>query len=181
VSDTATVETLTAEVRVLMVGSRQVTLSVAKQLDVRLLSDVTVFGRVKLASDRDYVIGADAEGRLVLAAYERLGAIGTPYVVDTDLDGGKIIVCAAYVRRARHDLQITLKFQGRSVVFDLDGVQTCGIKEHENYFDMRATCEHWDTNGLEGSIQRVLDEHDAERDRHKAAGEAPLIVLAGLR
>lgn len=37
---TATVETLTAEVRVLMVGSRQVTLSVFKQLDeVELESD----------------------------------------------------------------------------------------------------------------------------------------------
>ena len=32
-TDTATVETLTAEVRVLMVGNRQITLSVAKQLD----------------------------------------------------------------------------------------------------------------------------------------------------
>ena len=32
-TNTATVETLTAEVRVLMVGSRQITLSVARQLD----------------------------------------------------------------------------------------------------------------------------------------------------
>lgn len=49
---TATIETLTAEVRVLMVGSRQVTLSVAKQLDrASFLEDapdaITPFGRVK--------------------------------------------------------------------------------------------------------------------------------------
>jgi len=49
---TATIETLTAEVRVLMVGSRQVTLSVAKQLDrTSFFEDgpgaITPFGRVK--------------------------------------------------------------------------------------------------------------------------------------
>ena len=51
-SKTATVETLTAEVRVLMVGNRQITLSVAKQLD-RIdyygygIDAITPFGRIK--------------------------------------------------------------------------------------------------------------------------------------
>ena len=49
---TATVETLTAEVRVLMVGSRQVTLSVFKQLDVVPLAEIEVFGRT--SSGREY-------------------------------------------------------------------------------------------------------------------------------
>lgn len=45
---TATVETLTAEVRVLMVGNRQVTLSVYKQLDEYLSEPGWVnFGRVR--------------------------------------------------------------------------------------------------------------------------------------
>jgi hypothetical protein len=45
-SKTATVETLTAEVRVLMVGSRQVTLSVYGQLDWAEYEDMEAFGRV---------------------------------------------------------------------------------------------------------------------------------------
>lgn len=44
--NTATVETLTAEVRVLMVGSRQITLSVAKQLDWVKPADIDPFGRI---------------------------------------------------------------------------------------------------------------------------------------
>lgn len=56
-STTATVETLTAEVRVLMVANRQITLSVARQLD-RIdwpwgdppLSEFTPFGRVRTGS-----------------------------------------------------------------------------------------------------------------------------------
>ncbi len=45
---TATVETLTAEVRVLMVGNRQVTASVAKQLDHVALSELEIMGRVRI-------------------------------------------------------------------------------------------------------------------------------------
>jgi len=45
-TNTATVEVLTAEVRVLMVGSRQVTLSVWKQLDYVDPLYVMAFGRV---------------------------------------------------------------------------------------------------------------------------------------
>jgi hypothetical protein len=48
---TATVETLTAEVRVLMVGSRQVTLSVVRQLDIAKPDQIMPFGRVRAARD----------------------------------------------------------------------------------------------------------------------------------
>jgi TPP-dependent indolepyruvate ferredoxin oxidoreductase alpha subunit len=49
VSDTTitTVETLTAQVRVLMVGNRQITLSVAKQLDEVRPHVIHPFGRIK--------------------------------------------------------------------------------------------------------------------------------------
>ena len=46
-SATATVEVLTAEVRVLMVGSRQITLSVYRQLDYAEPADLEPFGRVR--------------------------------------------------------------------------------------------------------------------------------------
>ncbi len=69
----ARVEVLTAEVRVLMVGSRQVTLSVYGQLDRVALHTMTPFGRVsvKRRSDPDDpwcqidVVGADRGGALV--------------------------------------------------------------------------------------------------------------------
>jgi hypothetical protein len=45
---TATVETLTAEVRVLMVGNRQITLSVHRQLDHVRPYSIIPFGRVNV-------------------------------------------------------------------------------------------------------------------------------------
>ena len=56
-STTATVETLRAEVRVLQVGSRQITQSVARQLDDVPFEEIEVFGRIHLydADDRDRV------------------------------------------------------------------------------------------------------------------------------
>jgi hypothetical protein len=66
---TATVETLTAEVRVLMVGSRQVTMSVYDQLDWAALDEIEPFGRVaprKAEAGHVYVIGRHTEsGALV--------------------------------------------------------------------------------------------------------------------
>lgn len=75
---TATVETLTAEVRVLMIGSRQVTLSVYKQLDVVPLHTMTPFGRVNPAADDSQlsgsvirVVGADRDGNLVASWFSK--------------------------------------------------------------------------------------------------------------
>ena len=50
-ANTATVQTLTAEVRVLMVGSRQITMSVFKQLDHRPIEEIELFGRVSVPND----------------------------------------------------------------------------------------------------------------------------------
>jgi hypothetical protein len=74
---TARVEVLTAEVRVLMVGSRQVTLSVYAQLDQVDHGEVEPFGRVAprdADTDYVYVVGAstrDADrGSLVRSRYQ---------------------------------------------------------------------------------------------------------------
>jgi hypothetical protein len=68
----ATVEVLTAEVRVLMVGSRQVTLSVAKQLDQVDPDDIEPFGRIRTGARLPFaatgmieVIGKADDGSLV--------------------------------------------------------------------------------------------------------------------
>ena len=67
----STVETLTAEVRVLTVGNRQITQSVAKQLDEVPIDRIDPFGRVKLSGNDfrgRYVIGSDTlTGALVLS------------------------------------------------------------------------------------------------------------------
>lgn len=66
---TATVQTLTAEVRVLQVGSRQVTLSVYKQLDYKPHDDLELFGRVHATKDLPpndiELVGRDSNGVLV--------------------------------------------------------------------------------------------------------------------
>lgn len=63
------IDVLTAEVRVLMVGSRQVTLSVARQLDVVSPSAIKPFGRIRMIRDAPtgyiQVIGSDIDDNLV--------------------------------------------------------------------------------------------------------------------
>lgn len=80
----ATVEVLTAEVRVLMVGSRQVTLSVYKQLDVAILGrEFEIFGRIRAgrfaaatgyAKDVIEVVGA-RDGTLCASWLRRSGGL----------------------------------------------------------------------------------------------------------
>jgi hypothetical protein len=67
-SETATVELLTAEVRVLQVGRRQITLSVYRQLDSVTSDEIEPFGRV--ADIRDPCVGVRVVGR-----HRRTGAL----------------------------------------------------------------------------------------------------------
>lgn len=72
---TATVETLAASVNVLQYGNRQITLSVAKQLDVVSPYSIEPMGRVRLGkNDRPEtsVIGSDESGNLVTADFHQL-------------------------------------------------------------------------------------------------------------
>lgn len=72
---TTTVETLTAEVRALMIGRRQVTLSVYRQLDTAPWDDVEPFGRVRDGKDTAagiYIVGRHREtGDLVRSSIDR--------------------------------------------------------------------------------------------------------------
>lgn len=76
----AAVEVLTAEVRVLMVGSRQVTLSVFRQLDCVPADVIEPMGRVTDSRDGDsedrWVIGRDDGGTLCRS---KLWPDGTPF------------------------------------------------------------------------------------------------------
>jgi len=73
----ATVEVLTAEVRALMVGSRQITLSVFRQLDWVTWDDILPMGRVNDNRDADYqdrlLVGRDrGNGSLVRCNLNRV-------------------------------------------------------------------------------------------------------------
>lgn len=70
-SSSATVETLTAEVRVLMVGSRQVTLSVYNQLDWVPSSEIEPLGRVNPKDALHgwaYIVGRNNDGGALVRA-----------------------------------------------------------------------------------------------------------------
>lgn len=178
-SETATVETLTAEVRVLMVGNRQITLSVAKQLDVVSLEDLKVFGRIKLGREYEWLIGSDADGRLALAMYD-LAVLRRPAYVDSeDLDGGQVTVCSG--KRVSPTVGVELAFHGRRIALDERSVNRCGLPKHEYYAQEDNRCTTWATNGLERGITKAIARHDELVVLVKMARQAPLIVLAGLR
>ena len=171
-SDTATVETLVAEVRTLMVGSRQVTLSVAKQLDVVPLTKLDVFGRVNLKrhpKDRsDYVIGAGPLGALSLSEYER---------IPNDI---------AWVESVDHAFRWCARSPGRGVWvtatgqrFEVSGkvTRSC-VRDHPYDESCGWEATHPDADQW---IAEAIVEHDEYVDRHLVAASAPLSVLAGLK
>lgn len=74
-TNTATVETLTAEVRVLMVGNRQVTLSVAKQLDRVCYEHLEPFGRVEVARKDNDDYELDERGINIVGRHRETGVL----------------------------------------------------------------------------------------------------------
>ena len=91
----ATVETLTAEVRVLTVGNRQITQSVAKQLDAVPYGQIKPFGRIRFTGDENgtvRVIGADNTGTLVKSSVLDRG---------DDYIAGLVEQCRVLIRKAK--------------------------------------------------------------------------------
>lgn len=168
---TATVETLVAEVRVLIVGSRQVTLSVARQLDNVDLSQMDPMGRISIfpdtPSDGGWVIGRDRrDGALVRAQF------WTRYDIPLiDLKENRLSVRrgtpTAYGGVYRLSLRgRDIKVSGRCADESDDIPEGCG----------------WYADGFALSeISAQLRDHDERVAIHAAASKLPLIVLAGLR
>jgi hypothetical protein len=173
---TANVETLTAEVRVLMVGNRQVTLSIYRQLDVVELEEIEPFGRVndgkELTSEVGVVGCHRATGALVKAKARKYYGEAV-WLNSRVLDGRFVTLCAAG--------SPGYNYRGRAVEFDSNCVKKCNVAGHGDwkYPDMR--CDGWQTNGLEPQIDAAIERYDRLRALHVSATELPLIVLAGLR
>jgi hypothetical protein len=177
---TATVEVLTAEVRVLMVGSRQVTLSVARQLDWVERSELEPFGRVRLVAG-EVLIGRDPGGVLTLA--ELWPETPSVPIIHRDELAQPILVCLTTLSENRDEMTggVTLPFEGEMVGFDhptFDLFPDCFQHEREGL----PRCEQrWDFRGQERSIRALMVAHQHLTARRAADESLPLIVLAGLR
>lgn len=188
---TATVETLTATVNVLVVGNRQITLSVARQLDAVPLADLTVMGRVKISQGDHHVIGTDPQGGLAIAEYNpriRLGISGDLmlHLEPEDVPGG-LDVCRLDWRYgySYHGSETSTwsgdKYyrldMGRPVLANAKVVKICGA----SHKGTTACQPPGITPEITALLQRQHEGHLMTLKLHKAAAASPLIVLAGLK
>lgn len=181
-AETATVELLTAEVRVLMVGSRQVTLSVAKQLDQVDLTGMEPFGRVRVGDDQRIIGRSRDSGALVLAQFRQLKRHRV-WIDNDDLnpdDDSLAVVCDREIAAAG---AFSLRFGDRHIRLAEDATSRCGrhpydpcVKDTE-----QPVCGSWNPNGNEKHIQAAIDAWEADDALHQQAAALPLIVLAGLK
>jgi hypothetical protein len=203
---TATVETLTAEVRVLMVGSRQVTLSVAKQLDMVSLSRLTPFGRVKVPDPFDIVIGAETTTGVLSLSRIRHEVDRRAYIALTTprSAGGQLKPLRCRAKQPNGSghgdvgsSEVGLLFNGWAIALNVDDIDDRHDEPRECYvrdcqrdqgcagFHCTDECGSWDPRDYRDEITRELDLHITayreDRARVKAAAALPLIVLAGLR
>lgn len=199
-SATATVETLTAEVRVLMVGNRQVTLSVARQLDEVDFVELSPFGRIR--STREYtsaveVIGKHREsGALARATVSQpMWLTESPAVFNhwafhaqLNLLRGSRVKVREHEGRAlqwepsRHDCECPPFKTPRPGTVEEDRIWCWLAEEHRYRWSTGEFCElgllraEWES---EADIDLRL--FIAAQGAYDEAAALPLIVLAGLR
>lgn len=186
-AQTATVEALTAEVRVLMVGNRQITLSVARQLDrVDYLPIDQVMGRVRINKDGtdDEYIGRDKNGNLVVLE------CGCPHIRDywrPPLD--TFLVCPHYFTRTRHSGVVNIS--GTPSTYE--AMRLYGAEVPDENRVLECALIQGTSNRCAGEIRiydgdkwvsvgaEAIRNHDRRMDHYFALKKLPLIVLAGLK
>ena len=186
-SDTATVETLTAEVRVLMVGNRQITQSVAKQLDRVKLSQLEVFGRVRLSGEDHLVIGRHLDGGQLVTANYRPSTGAFCGVVELGLgmpEEEYPVVCNADIPNSYAPSRLLLHLDGDPFQIDERDVRRCDVFGHYHHASSER-CGGWDPRSclelIRGQLREQREQHDLWAELNNAAIASPLIVLAGLR
>ena len=171
-SNSARVETVTAEVRVLMVGSRQVTMSVYSQLDEVWPEAITPFGRVAPRDKQDgwlYVVGSSAAGHLVRSrlpvdaqTYRRWR--GEPSVATAN----KIRDLGENLRRIESQIEDAERREAQ--LMDGDGYYGAPYREKQAA-DADAEAADLDAQALaaEAEVERLHLAAKAAEWRHKAA------------
>lgn len=173
----ATVKTLTAEVRVLMVGSRQVTLSVYGQLDQVDYAEIEPFGRVNPRGEDDYlcIVGrSKRDGTLVRSR--------VPYSSDAlaAATGFDVDEYERLSRRAQQLDEAAKRYAASPGAFYSSPSWERAKSGSELLADAQA--------GAKGDRQKMADmlgRHERDREPLDEIVEEvellPLIVLAGLR
>jgi hypothetical protein len=203
---TATVETLTAEVRCLMVGSRQVTLSVYRQLDTVDHADAEALGRVrtgdKSVPDRtiELVARRRTDGTLVRSTI-------TPPSWRLDSTGSNVHCGLHILYRRRGEPESVTILGGEYGSHRIEYVARPTGRRPDYFRDYGHVCPVWNDGGepfdqeqvkrhrrgeccdLSGALRDEADTEDAEtlaklieaQNAFDTAVALPLIVLAGLR
>ena len=173
----ARVQVLTAEVRTLVVGSRQVTLSVYSQLDEVEFEQIEPFGRVRPKNGDDYIwlVGRHrADGALVRAKIPAPGEAMAREVGFSDLEYSAMgrEADTADAKAARYEASPDLYFSHGNGEGRLTGREAAAICRNR-------------AKELRGKMGRMFDKYIEDREpwqvRAEDAEELPLIVLAGLR
>lgn len=180
-SNQATVECLTAEVRVLMVGSRQVTLSVYRQLDRVPLSECDPFGRVRDGKDLTgtWIVGRHREtGELVAAVSRPPSSLSTVDTEELSLPDGWLTTrrrLTAYDREPIRVDGVGFTLNDFDVVVEPDGQTQLGGPLEPRFTSPELELE------VRSCVAELKEEFSAEVARHGSMKALPLIVLAGLR
>jgi hypothetical protein len=154
---TARVDLLTAEVRVLMVGSRQITLSVYRQLDWAHADEIIPFGRVNTLR-----LGEHPFGRIPELRDDTTGWVEVVGVSTCVRNAGALV--RSCCRPARHQAKNARSWR--------DSAQAVRQGGHVAVLGKPLTAEECDRRAALG---------DAGAAQAEEWAALPLIVLAGLR
>jgi len=180
--NSAEVVTLTAEVRVLMVGNRQITLSVAKQLDEVYVTEIEPFGRVRI-SNKVMIIGKNKEdGSLVKASFPSSNEYECYCTYD-----GKIKICGNWYKYSTYDYKdkvsyVKLKYDTETIIVDYS--KTCSETNNSECNSDIFFTENGYIVKNEELHECIHDEVDRLKNLRRLVSSLkmmPLIVLAGLK
>lgn len=159
-SHTATVEALTAEVRVLKVGSRQVTMSVFNQLDFADLDDVEVFGRVRT---RDEISGSvNLVGmHMTTGCLVRTGASRPDWTADEGPESFYHWIFHTYYSKTKPDSFVVAESNSRRLLWKSKSIVSTGCP---NWTDFRGKYPNIVWANLNQSERTVYDWLRAEND-----------------
>lgn len=163
----ATVETLVAEVRILTVGNRQITTSIARQLDVVNLLDMQPLGRIRIGDDIMIIGRHNGTGSLVTAKLIKNTQWRTPYITLPECESLPRV--STSYRKSTSYGYVAVRFGEDQIHLSTDSV------------DWRSDITGWDPNGWESFIRDEIDKFHHEMQAHRHASQMPLIVLGGLR
>lgn len=177
-SKTATVETLTAEVRVLMVGSRQITLSVYAQLDSVDFDEIEPFGRVRPRDSRlDYIylVGRHRQTNVLVRSI----VPGGVQSIKEDLCWGEYSYAILAAETKARDLTRELE---RAERYELDCHH---LGDSHRCLADEITAKQAELQAARDTAAKLRGEYAQEEKPALAQAaklaELPLIILAGLR